>query len=146
MILYDTMKRILNVLLAGLLIFGLAACDKPKPEDEGKDDGKTENTGIDNPENPGSGNTGDIDKFEFPFIEEYPIECGNLFAEGSEVGVTIEVTKVEDMNFVFELRPGPLVQSFKMDVYPLAQLYNNLLNDKTFARPKRCQRHRLFRL
>ena len=131
MILYDTMKRILNVLLAGLLIFGLAACDKPKPEEDGKDDGTTENPG--NPENPGSGNTGDIDKFEFPFIEEYPIECGNLFAEGSEVGVTIEVTKVEDMNFVFELRPGPLVQSFKMDVYPLAQLYNNLLNDKTFG-------------
>lgn len=127
------MKKILNVLLAGLLIFGLAACDKPKPEDEGKDDGKTENPGIDNPDKPGSGNTGDIDKVEFPFIEEYPIECGNLFAEGSEVGVTIEVTKVEDMNFVFELRPGPLVQSFKMDVYPLAQLYNNLLNDKTFG-------------
>ena len=127
------MKRILNVLLAGLLVFGLAACDKPKPEDEGKDDGKTENPGIDNPDKPGSGNTGDIDKSEFPFVEEYPIECGNLYAEGSEVGVTIEVTKVEDMNFVFELRPGPLVQSFKMDVYPLAQLYNNLLNDKTFG-------------
>ena len=47
--------------------------------------------------------------------------------------MTIEVTKVEEQNFVFELRPGPLVQSFKLDVYPMAQLYNNLLNDKTFG-------------
>ena len=65
-----------------------------------------------------------------PAVEGYPIECTTEYAEGSDVGVTIEVTKVEEHNFVFELRPGALVQSFKIDVYPLAQLYNNLLNDK----------------
>ena len=118
------MKKTLNLLLAGFCVFFFAACENPQQGEQNEDD-KTEQGGT--------GNTGDIFKKDFPFIEDYPIECGNLLAEGSEVGVTIEVTKVEDHNFVFELRPGPMVQSFKMDVYPMAQLYNNLLNDKTFG-------------
>ena len=118
------MKKTLNLLLAGLCVFFFAACENPQQGEQPEDD-KTEQGGT--------GNTGDIFKKDFPFVEDYPIECGNLLAEGSEVGVTIEVTKVEDHNFVFELRPGPMVQSFKMDVYPMAQLYNNLLNDKTFG-------------
>ena len=129
------MKKTFNLLLAGLLAFGIVACDKPQPEEDDKKDDGTEtpvnpDTGD---ENGDQGNTNKPQQFEFPFIEEFPIECGNLLVEGSEVGVTIEVTKVEEQNFVFELRPGPLVQSFKMDVYPLAQLYNNLLNDRTFG-------------
>ena len=118
------MKKTLNLLLAGLCVFFFAACENPQQGEQNEDD-KTEQGDT--------GNTGDIFKKDFPFVEDYPIECGNLLAEGSEVGVTIEVTKVEDHNFVFELRPGPMVQSFKMDVYPMAQLYNNLLNDKTFG-------------
>ena len=126
------MKKTLNLLLAGLCVVFFAACEQPQPEDDPKDE-QTEQPGGNENENLG-GNTGDKpQQFEFPFFAEYPIECGNLLAEGSEVGVTIEVTKVEDNNFVFELRPGALVQSFKMDVYPLAQLYNNLLNDRTFG-------------
>ncbi len=66
----------------------------------------------------------------FPALEDYPIEAWVDLAQGSDVGVTIEVTSVDDRNFVFELRPGAMVQSYKMDVYPLAQLYNYLLNDK----------------
>ena len=81
-------------------------------------------------ENGSGANTGEIHKVEFPYFQEFPIECGNLLAEGSEVGVTIEVTNVQDRNFVFELRPGAYVQSYKLDVYPLPQLYNNLLNDR----------------
>ena len=133
------MKKTFNLLLAGLLAFGIVACEKPQPEEDDKKDDQTEtpvdpSTGDQNGDQNGDqGNTDKPQQFEFPFFEEFPIECGNLLAEGSEVGVTIEVTKVEDQNFVFELRPGPLVQSFKMDVYPLAQLYNNLLNDKTFG-------------
>ena len=116
------MKKTLNLLLAGLCVVFFAACDpqEVKPEDE-------------ETENPGGSNTGEKPEAEFPYVAEFPVECGKLLAEGSEVGVTIEVTKVEDQNFVFELRPGPLVQSFKLDVYPLSQLYNNLLNDKTFG-------------
>ncbi len=75
-------------------------------------------------------NPSGLHKVDFPFNEEFPVECGNLVAEGTDVGVTIEVKAVEDMNFVFELRPGAMVQSFKLDVYPVAQLYNNLLNMK----------------
>lgn len=116
------MKKTLNLLLAGLCVVFFAACDpqEVKPEDE-------------ETENPGGSNTGEKPEAVFPYVAEFPVECGKLLAEGSEVGVTIEVTKVEDQNFVFELRPGPLVQSFKLDVYPLSQLYNNLLNDKTFG-------------
>ena len=123
-----TMKKTLNLLLAGLCVFFIAACEQPQPDDDPTDD-DTEQTEEKEDEE-------DSDKpqeFEFPFVADFPIECGNLLAEGSEVGVTIEVTRVEDQNFVFELRPGALVQSFKMDVYPLAQLYNNLLNDKAFG-------------
>ena len=133
------MKKTFNLLLAGLLAFGIVACDKPQLEkNDNKDDG-TETpvdpgTGDENGDGNGDqGNTNKPQQFEFPFYEEFPIECGNLLTEGSEVGVTIEVTKVEEQNFVFELRPGPLVQSFKLDVYPMAQLYNNLLNDRTFG-------------
>ena len=133
------MKKTFNLLLAGLLAFGIVACDKPQPEEDDNKDDATETpvdpgTGDENGDGNGDqGNTNKPQQFEFPFYEEFPIECGNLLTEGSEVGVTIEVTKVEEQNFVFELRPGPLVQSFKLDVYPMAQLYNNLLNDRTFG-------------
>ncbi len=100
--------------------FAVTACnnDDPKPDGPGQEE----------PPTPVDPTPGDLPKFDFPYFEEYPIEAGYLIAEGSEVGVTIEVTKVEDNNFVFELRPGAMVQSFKLDVYPLANLYNNLLN------------------
>ena len=126
------MKKAFNLLLAGLLAVCVASCDKPQPEDndENGDNTETPGTGGDNGD---QGNTDKPQQFEFPYVAEFPLECGKLLAEGSEVGVTIEVTKIEDQNFVFELRPGPLVQSFKLDVYPLSQLYNNLLNDKTFG-------------
>ena len=137
------MKKYFRILLTSLIVIGLAACDNKQPvtgPDEPNNNTETpgngdnnENNGDNNENNGDNGNTGELPKFEFPFSEEYPIECGNLIAEGSEVGVTIEVTKVEDKNFVFELRPGAMVQSFKMDVYPMAQLYNNLLNDKAFG-------------
>ena len=135
------MKKTLNLLLAGLCVVFFAACDQQQPEEPkdeeteqpGNTPGDNENENGNENEG-GSGNTGDKpQQFEFPYVAEYPIECGNLLAEGSEVGVTIEVTKVEDNNFVFELRPGAMVQSFKLDVYPMAQLYNNLLNDRTFG-------------
>ncbi len=130
------MKKILAFLTAALLAFGFASCDKPQPDDTKDPDNNTETPGPGGNNGNNGNNGGSVDKpqqFEFPFVDEFPIECGNLLVEGSEVGVSIEVTKVEDMNFVFELRPGPLVQSFKLDVYPLAQLYNNLLNDKAFG-------------
>lgn len=126
------MKRNFKFFLMTLAVLGIfASCDKPKPEENKGDDDKEQTPGGNNGNGNENGNqTGDQQKFEFPYIANFPLEPGNLYAEGSDVGVTIEVTKVEDNNFVFELRPGAMVQSFKFDVYPLAQLYNNLLNDR----------------
>ncbi len=128
------MKKTVVLLMMALMVFGYASCDKPDA-DKGDDDGTETPAPEPGPgENPGSGeNPEKPDAPEVPYYEDFPLECGNLIAEGSEVGVTIEVTNVEDQNFVFELRPGAMVRSFKMDVYPVAQLYNNLLNDKTFG-------------
>ena len=136
------MKKTINLLLAGILIFGLAACEEQEinpdetpedtetPGDNGNQDENGDEGNVNKPENGDGANTDNLHKVEFPFYEAFPIECGNLLTEGSDVGVTIEVTRVEDKNFVFELRPGAMVQSFKMDVYPIAQLYNNLMNDR----------------
>ena len=128
------MKKTVVLLMMALMVFGYASCDKPDA-DKGDDDGTETPAPEPGPgENPGSGeNPEKPDAPEVPYYEDFPLECGNLIAEGSEVGVTIEVTNVEDQNFVFELRPGAMVRSFKMDVYPVAQLYNNILNDKTFG-------------
>lgn len=124
------MKRNFNLLLMALAFLGVFASCADKPlEDEGKTD-DTEQTPGEEGGKEEIGGTEDQPAFTFPYFDAYPLEPGNLYAEGSDVGVTIEVKRVEDQNFVFELRPGAMVQSFKFDVYPLAQLYNNLLNDR----------------
>jgi len=144
------MKRNFNLLLMAFAVFGLlSACEDMPMEDEktddteqnqggtGNEDGKEEGDGKEDEGgneneggNEGGSGVGDLPTFTFPYFDEYPLEPGNLYAEGSDVGVTIEVKRVEDQNFVFELRPGAMVQSFKFDVYPLAQLYNYLLHDR----------------
>lgn len=136
------MKRNFRFFLTSLVVLGLFVCCEKPPQEENKEDDKTEHTPGDSEDNKdqngedesgenGDGvNAPDLEKFDFPYMEAFPLEPGNLFAEGSDVGVTIEVTQLEEQNFVFELRPGAMVQSFKFDVYPLAQLYNYLLNDR----------------
>lgn len=96
------MKKTLNLLLTALLFLGFAACEKPQTEEEtkepntentdkpgpGEDEGNKDDNGEEN-ENEGNeneGNGNNLPKFDFPFFEEFPIECGNLIAEGSEVG------------------------------------------------------------
>ena len=129
MINLNNMKKIVMYMAALAVAFGVAACKgkEPQPTPPGPEPGPgggNDTTVVERP------NTDKLPVFEMPFYDALPLEAGNLLAEGSDVGVTIEVTKVEDNNFVFELRPGAMVQSFKIDVYPLAQMYNNLLNDK----------------
>lgn len=41
-------------------------------------------------------------------------------------GVEIEVTGIQEKNFQFVCRPGELVQSYRLDVFPLCRLYNSL--------------------
>ena len=99
------------------LAFGVAACKGKEPQPTPTPPGPEPGPGGGNDTTVVVGPTpNELPKFEMPFYEEFPLEAGNLIAEGSDVGVTIEITKVEDNNFVFELRPGAMVQSFKMDV------------------------------
>ena len=55
------MKKTLNLLLAGLCVFFFAACENPQQGEQNEDD-KTEQGGT--------GNTGDIFKKDFPFVED----------------------------------------------------------------------------
>ena len=58
-----------------------------------------------------------------------PIAWGAYKAEPKVAsdGVAIEVTSVENRNFVFSCRPGLRAKSFRLDVYPLSVLYNALM-------------------
>lgn len=49
-----------------------------------------------------------------------------MVAEGGNDGVTIEVSDVTHDNFTFVCKPGQYVKSYRMDVYPLATLFNYL--------------------
>lgn len=123
------MKRNLLLILATAMLCCFSACEEPAPvEPDVEDNGGNEDGGNNN-DNPDTGEKPSA-TVTMPVFEGYPLECEALLAEGNDVGVTIDVIKVMDQNFVFELRPGAMVQSFKLDVYPLAQLMNNLLNDK----------------
>lgn len=136
------MKKLMTFMVLCSLLVSFGSCDKPelvedeKTEQEGTTEGEG-NTEGDGGEEGGAdeGNTEvdkpviDMGEFEDPTNPRVPIGWSDIIAEGSEVGVTIEIKKLETQNFIFELRPGALVQSFRMDVYPLAHLYNYLLND-----------------
>lgn len=123
------MKKNLLLLLSmvAFLAAGFISCDKQPIEGEEPED--QIQTPIDSVGVIDTTDTG-LPMFNFPAVQSLPLEVGNLKAEGSDVGVTIEVTRVENQNFVFELRPGAQIQSFRFDVFPLSQLYNALLNDK----------------
>lgn len=100
------MKRIFYILAIAALAF--ASCQKQPGSTEPTTDPTT-------------------DQYD-PRCEEMPIPWTDNKADGTDVGVTIEVTKVENENFVFELRPGAKVQSYVLDVFPLSLLYNSLLD------------------
>lgn len=122
------MKKIFLFSLISVLCCAiLFSCERPQPEENEGNENVDPGTGDQGGD---QGNSPDLFTKDFPYVAEFPVECGNLIAEGSDVGVTIEVTQVEDRNFIFELRPGAMVQSYKLDVYPVSQLYNMLLNDR----------------
>lgn len=127
------MKKLLTVLLVLSLFAGFSSCEKPQPVEDDKTEQNGEGEGEGEGENEGENGEGqpeiDMGVFEDPSNPRVPIGWSDVKAEGSEVGVTIEIKKLEPQNFIFELRPGALVQSFRLDVYPLPHLYNYLLND-----------------
>ena len=53
------------------------------------------------------------------------IPCTINKVVASEEGVSIDVTKITNDNFVFVVRPGDYVQSYRLDVFPLCRLYNS---------------------
>ena len=45
-------------------------------------------------------------------------------------GVSISIKNVTNSNVVFECRPGANVVSYRLDIIPLAMLYNTIVNEK----------------
>ena len=73
----------------------------------------------------GNDGTGENEKNEcYEFALK--IQKGGFKAEKN--GVSVEVTDIQEENIVFELTPGEAVGSYRMEVYPKALLYNELLN------------------
>ena len=96
------MKNLFNFLFLAVAAIFASSCDFRN----GPDDKKT-NSGY----------------FEFPLTwEEDGFQAGNN-------GVTINVSNVVEKNIVFNLVPGSMVKSYRLDVYPKAMLYNLLLNE-----------------
>lgn len=60
---------------------------------------------------------------------EIPLSIYDGKVENNADGVSIEVTEVTETNFKFVCRPGANVASYKVDVYPLAILYNYMLEE-----------------
>ena len=95
------MKRLFGfILIAGTLLWN-TSCDPAK----GEGDTKKES-----------------DCYEFAL----GVQKGSYKA--GKNGVTVNVNSVETDNIVFELVPGESVKSYRMEVYPKALLYNELLN------------------
>lgn len=108
------MKKFYRLFFAATALAAFFSCQEVTP-DEGGNEGT-----VDAPH----ASESDV------YCEQYPINWSENIAEGSEVGVSIEVTDISNENFKFVLRPGAMIQSYRMDVYPLSILYNRLLNDK----------------
>lgn len=110
------MKKLFGFILAAVAAFGVLSCEDPQKSPQKGDNGPVRGPGFEN-------------HVDFTPVAAFPLDCSSLYAEENEMGVTIEVMEISDDNFVFELRPGAMVQSYRLDVYPLARLYNYLLDD-----------------
>lgn len=58
-----------------------------------------------------------------------PLEIYNQKVQNTPDGVSVEVTELTETNFKFVCRPGENVASYRLDVYPLAVLYNYMLEE-----------------
>lgn len=133
-------KRFLNLLLIGSLSLTtccyLTACS-------GGDDEITEvptDPDPEEPEQPDKPDKPDVPKpgkdGEFPDNEDVkainkiiPMDLRQNLVEGDNSSVGIEVTDVQERNFVFKCTPGESVASYRLDVFPLSILYNSLLDN-----------------
>lgn len=134
-------KKFLTIMLCALICVSVVpSCGENAPVDDNKqeqpenpDDGGEE---PENPENPGDEEPGgdEPDTPQTPTqtpVDIYPgiptpIVAYENKVEATKDGVAIEVTKIENRNFIFTVTPGESVQSYRLDVYPIAHLYNSL--------------------
>ena len=82
-------------------------------------------TACDNHNAP-EGGEGSSDYYEFPLN----IQKGSYSAGAN--GVSINVTSLLEQNIVFEAKPGNAINSYRVDVYPKALLYNFLLEENCY--------------
>lgn len=133
-----TMKRKLFALMAialmAMFAVSLTACDKQKP-DEPNTEEPGENPGDEPGDEPGDqpgdepgDEPGDDPNHgvQVPDNIPTPIKWEVEKVEATDDGVSLEVTRVENKNFVFVARPGANVASYRLDVFPLCRLYNSL--------------------
>ena len=99
------MKRITYLFLLAVSAFCWTACDNHKGPD-----GETETS----------------DYYEFPLN----IQKGSYKAGAN--GVSVNVTELTEQNIIFEAKPGNAINSFRVDVYPKALLYNFLLEEDCY--------------
>ena len=137
-------KKYLTVLLCALLTLSVAvSCGENAPVDDNNQQEQPENPDPEpDPEpdptpDPDPDPTPDPDPDPTPDdpiqtpVDIYPGVPTPIVAYQDKVvatkdGASIEVTKIENRNFVFNVVPGEAVQSYRLDVYPLAHLYNSL--------------------
>lgn len=60
---------------------------------------------------------------------EIPMKIYDRECVVSDAGVSVEAFDITENNFKFTLRPGKDVASYKLDVYPLANLYNYMIDE-----------------
>lgn len=113
-----------SVMIAG----AFASCDKKDPS--GKDDSPKL---VLKPE----ADTIYIDG-DYPVPHpDVPMDIYNGKLETTPDGVSVEVVEVTEDNFKFVCRPGANVASYRIDVFPLAILYNDILDNGAFGKDKR---------
>ena len=103
------MRKIIYALLSVASVLFWAACDKQK--------------------GPETGSGASSDYYEFPLA----VQKGSFDAGAN--GVSVTVTSLTEQNIIFEAKPGLAINSYRVDVYPKALLYNFLLEEDCFQTP-----------
>ena len=67
---------------------------------------------------------------------EFPLNVKKGSFQASENGVSVNVTSLTEQNIIFEAKPGLAINSYRVDVYPKALLYNFLLEEDCYQTPR----------
>lgn len=125
-------KKLLTLILCTMLIGGLAVSCGADPEEPKKEE-PTPDKPNDKPDTP------TVEPVVGELYNPYPnvptpVEAYvNKVMDTTGEGIEIEVSKIERNNFVFNVRPGEYVQSYRLDVFPLCHLYNSLFEEMRLA-------------